>query len=486
MNIFGVIFPLALYVFWLIMGIWVHNVSVGTKETNKRVTLTMYTLGFYGLSVLLSRETESTPPSYTPQQTVEEGAEREDSASEAGPGIRLIGKDGTPLQADLDEREMSRALTVVRELVQEAIEERATDIHLEPEEGRLKVRYRVDGMLQDRHYYPAEIGPRMISALKVLGGLDVAEKRRAQDGSFSAKLAGRSIDFRLATTATSRGEALAIRILDKAVGLRDLDQLGLSDGLYKKVRRVVQAPHGMLLACGPTGCGKTTTLYAAINELDTATRNVITIEDPIEYNIANVKQHNINKKAGIGFADLLKNVLRQDPDIIMVGEIRDGQTAEIAMQASQTGHFVYSTLHANESISAVFRLFDLGVPPYLVASSVSALLSQRLVRKLCENCKKPTSVQPRILRRLEVSEEANFHKPMGCERCNNTGYRGRTGVFELLVFNDPVRHLVRQTPSIVDLRETAERAGYQPMRKEAVAKAAAGTTSLQEALRATQ
>jgi type II secretory ATPase GspE/PulE/Tfp pilus assembly ATPase PilB-like protein len=487
MNIPGIVVPAFVYAFWVVVSLWVYKASPQGEERARRGTLSIYTFGIWGVAVLVGgKDVENVFSPFLKKVAGVFGlGTAAASPKDELPSIQLIAHDGhTP---DYDRISASDAIEVVRETTMEAIEQRATDIHLEPEGGQLRVRYRIDGVLQEARAYPGDMTRKVVSALKVLGGLDVAERRRGQDGSFMAQYKGRHIDFRVATAGTSHGEALVLRILDRAVALRSLDELGLSSTLYKQFQRIVHAPHGMLLVCGPTGSGKSTTLYAALQEVDTHARNVITIEDPIEYEIEGVKQYSINPKAGIQFANLLRNVLRQDPDVLMVGEIRDADTAEIAMQASQTGHFVYSTLHANDSIAAVFRLFDLDVPAYLVSSSVTAVLAQRLVRRLCEECKVPTMPSQKILDMLHLEpDKAQFFEPGGCEKCRDTGYYGRTGVFEMLIFEDEIRQLVRETAGLVQLRRTAREAGYVPMKVQGLAKAATGVTSLKEVLRVTQ
>ena len=381
----------------------------------------------------------------------------------------------------------SGALPTVKRILQEAIRERATDVHFEPEWDQLKVRYRIDGMLQLFHSYSADMGPKMISALKVLAGEDVAESRRAQDGSFSGALDGRSVDFRTATSGTSQGEKMVVRILDRTSALKTLDGLGLRKKTHRRIRAFLKKTNGMLLASGPTGSGKSTTLYAALQEIDRAAKNVTTIEDPVEYNLEGVTQQGINEEAGITFAEVLRNTLRQDPDVLMVGEIRDRETAEITMQAAMTGHLVLSTVHANDTISCIYRLFDLSVRPYLISSAIGAILSQRLMRKLCRHCraeKKPTPEERKALG-LSEGKSVALYDAVGCDRCHGTGYRGRIGAFELLEFTDELRDLIQSKGSTTELRKAARKAGMVPLKKDALAKAMRGITTVEEALRAT-
>ena len=489
MNYPLIFLVVGLYVFWLSMMVLVHRKFGELRSSRMPMTLTFYTLGLAAPLFLLSKKEVNIPtPAWlkTLRRKLSflikrrgSGGDKEDLR------ISFIGQDG---ETSEPARGQGKALKIAGSVLQDAIQEGATDVHFEPEPDQLKVRYRIDGMLQFRHSYPPDLAPGVVSSLKVLAGEDMAERRRAQDGSFGAVLDGRDIDFRTATTGTSHGEKMVVRILDKKAQLRSMENLGMRKRTLRKLQSMVERPTGMLVVCGPTGSGKSTTLYAALQEVDTIARNVITIEDPIEYHLENISQLNINERAGITFAKLLRNTLRQDPDILMVGEIRDKETAEIAMQAALTGHFVYTTAHANDTVSSIFRLLDLSVKPYLIASSVSAILAQRLVRTLCPTCKVAREPTEEELENLGIdrSKVDKLYDPEGCDECFGTGYRGRTGVFELLEFNDELQDLVQSEPSIPQVKKAAKRAGLVPLRQDALVKALQGVTSLQEAIRVTR
>jgi len=406
--------------------------------------------------------------------------------------IRLKRKDGTELEALGAEarvtQDQSEAVIAVKEVIESAVRARATDIHLEPKEKELNIRFRVDGILHALPSYPIQLAAPMISVLKVLGDMDIAEKRQAQDGTFTGELEGRTLDFRVATASSLHGETMSIRILDRDRDLINLDRLGMDKATRARFSRIISAPHGMLIVAGPTGAGKTTTLYAALQELDAYQKNIMTIENPIEYRLDNITQQAINPKAGITFASALRAMLRQDPDIIMVGEIRDAETARTALQAAMTGHFVFTTIHANDSVTALFRLMDLGVEPYLVASSLSAILAQRLVRLLCNNCKQPYPPKAELLKRVGIKPEQcrAFYKAVGCEQCQGIGYYGRTGIFELLVLNDTIRDLIRSNPSIQLIKAEARKAGLVTLQEDGLRKVCQGLTSLKELIRVTK
>ena len=485
----------AAYAFWLWMMVLVHRRYAGSKSQRAAMTLTFYSLGIAAPLMLLVTERVSLPmPGWLRKLArlspgMGTGREKRRQERREAVGLSFIGHDGQPLAPQGGRsRKPEGQLTTAANLLQQAISERATDVHLEPEPGQLKVRFRIDGLLQLRQSYPIDMAPAIVSALKVMAGEDMSEKRRGQDGSFSAIFEGRSIDFRTATTGTSHGEKMLIRILDRKASLRSMSALGLRKQTYRRLRPIVDAPSGMLIVCGPTGSGKTTTIYAALQGTDAIRKNVVTIEDPIEYNLDNVTQLNINEKAGITFASLLRATLRQDPDVVMVGEIRDRETAETAMQAALTGHFVYTTVHANDSVSCIFRLLDLSVRPYLIATSVTAILAQRLVRRLCKNCRVAREATPRDAQMLKVdiSDVSALYEPVGCEQCYGTGYRGRMGVFELLVLDDPLRDLVQKKASITELKTVAKTSGLISLKLDAVSKALRGVTSVEEAIGVTR
>ncbi len=404
--------------------------------------------------------------------------------------IVLLRKDGTSLE-DLPYQERqthpSEAVTAIKELIESGVLSRATDVHLEPKEKELQARFRIDGILHNVPSYPPDLAAPMMSSVKVLSDMDIAERRKHQDGTFMGRLGGHTLDFRVSTAPSVHGETMVIRILDRSVGLIKLTKLGLSPKPLGAIRRILTLPHGMLIVSGPTGSGKTTTLYAMISEIDAYQKNIITIEDPIEYRLDNVTQTAINPKAGITFAGALRSSLRQDPDVMLVGEIRDAETARVALQASMTGHFVFTTLHANDAVTSLFRLLDLGIEAYLISSSLAAVVSQRLVRVLCPDCKVPYLPTPDFLKKLKIrpTAELRFYKAQGCEDCQGTGYRGRTGVFGLFELNDTAKDLVRTNPSVQLIKAEARKSGLRPLREEGLRKVIQGITSLKEVLRVT-
>lgn len=405
-----------------------------------------------------------------------------------GPPIRLIGKSGKGAgEVDRSKQvESSGGYLAARELIYDAILRRTTDIHLEPKEDEISVRLRVDGVMYPAEPFDRSTGDAIINIFKVLGAMDITERRKPQDGSFRAETEGRQIDFRVATQGVQFGEKMSLRILDQGSSVKTLPMLGLRKQLMEQVAEIVHQPHGMFLSCGPTGAGKSTTLYAALQEIDALESNIITIEDPVEYKMANVTQIEINTKAGQTFAGSLRSVLRQDPDVLLVGEIRDAETAKIACQASTTGHMVFSTLHANDTVTALFRLIDLGVEPFLLASSLSAILGQRLVRKLCEDCREPYRPDVELLHTLGLPAEKvdKFYRPPksgnACPTCSGMGYFGRMGVFELLVMTDRLRDMIRETPNLAAIKAEARKNGMLYMIEEGLRLVVKGTTSLEE------
>jgi len=362
---------------------------------------------------------------------------------------------------------------------------RATDIHVEPRGGRdIQIRCRVDGLLKPLRSLPSDTGRSMISAIKVLSDMDIAERRRPQDGSFAVLAAGRRFDVRVNSGPTGFGEKVALRLLDPAgaVLASGLGGLGLRRDALQTLRSVIHRSHGMLIVCGPTGSGKTTTVYAALREIDGLVRNVVTIEDPIEYQLENVSQTAVNPAAELTFAAILRAVLRQDPDVILVGEIRDKETAEIAMQAALTGHFVFTTLHANDAPTTVMRLLDIGIEASLIQSAVTAVLAQRLVRTLCTACREAYEPEAGDRRKygLPADKVRRLYRAKGCPACSHTGYRGRTGIYELLLVDTAVRSLLVGRPSLEHVRQAAARQGMKTLRQAATLKAVEGITTLEE------
>ena len=412
-------------------------------------------------------------------------------ATPAAAGIVLLRKDGTPVDGrgnDGLDREISQAVKTVQEIFTKAVQLRATDIHLEPKVGdELVVRCRIDGMLQNVSQIAGAEGRAVVSAVKVLSDMDIAERRRPQDGTFAVLMQDRKFDVRAASGPTNFGEKMALRLLDADGGMvkAGLGALGMRDSMLKTLRAIVHQPHGMLVVCGPTGSGKTTTVYVALGEIDVLTRNIITIEDPIEYRLDGISQTAVNNTADLTFAKILRSVLRQDPDVILVGEIRDKETAEIAMQAALTGHFVFTTLHANDAPTTVTRLLDIGVDATLIQSAVSAVLAQRLVRVLCPKCKEPIKPSEELRQKMGVPADKDvvIYREKGCPACHGTGYRGRTGIHELLVLDAPIRELLVGRPSVQAIRAQARKAGMRTLQEAGLAKVLAGVTSVNEIVR---
>ena len=411
----------------------------------------------------------------------------------AGPPIVFIGKSQGGGKIDPDrvaKAEESKSYMSAKELVYDAVLRRATDIHLEPTQEQMSVRYRIDGILHAAEPFDRPTGDAVLNVIKVLAALDISEKRKPQDGSFAAKLEAREIDFRVATSGSKSGEKMVMRILDNASSVGRLEEVGLRAKLVSEVRALVTQPHGMFLCCGPTGSGKTTTLYASLREIDRFQKNIITVEDPIEYHLDGVTQMEINTKGGQTFAGSLRSILRQDPDVIMIGEIRDQETATIACQAATTGHMVFSTVHSNDTVTALFRLLDLGVEPFMIASALTAVLGQRLVRVLCETCKEPYKPKPEFLKKANLPADkvdVFYRKPTEpqqvCPVCGGTGYLGRTGVFELLVITEPMRDLIRENPSINAIKAEARKNGMIYLQEDGLRQVIQGKTSIDELLR---
>lgn len=391
-----------------------------------------------------------------------------------------------------DLKDLAGGAPVVRlanALIARAIAERASDIHIEPEAGRVRVRLRVDGILHEVMTIPKDLQSPVISRIKVMGGMDVAERRAPQDGRITLIARPQEYDFRISTYPAVHGENVVIRVLEKSAAQITLDKLGLQPEVADSFSKMVHSPYGMILTCGPTGAGKTTTLYAALNMINTVERNIITIEDPVEYQLPGVVQANVNRKAGLTFATGLRTMVRQDPDVILVGEIRDSETAEVAVEAALTGHLVLSTLHANDSAGAAARLIDMQVEPFLVASSIVGLLSQRLVRTVCSRCAAPFVPSADLLAQLNLGAGAEdltgAVKGTGCEQCGRTGYKGRTGVYELLKIDDDIRSAIISRSSAATIRQIAIEKGMHTLRMDALDKVKKGQTTIEEVMRVT-
>jgi len=380
----------------------------------------------------------------------------------------------------------SPAVEIVNMLITQGLRDRASDIHIEPQKDYLRIRFRIDGVLQDVAHLPSSTGAAVSSRIKIMADMNIVERRRAQDGQISLSVDGRDLDIRVATIETIWGEKLVLRLLDRGRSLITLEQLGFSRGAYDKYQSMLRSPYGMIIVSGPTGSGKTTTLYASINQLDQQARNVMTIEDPVEYTFDNINQSQINKLADISFANGLRAILRQDPDIILVGEIRDRETAEIAVQSALTGHLVLSSLHATDSVGALLRFLDMGIEGFLIASSVIAIMAQRLVRKVCDGCKtphEPTLEEIQFAASLGRAVPDHLFHGQGCTRCNHTGYYDRIGVFELLTMSDALKRLVILRAGHREITTIAVADGMVSLRLDAWDKVESGVTTVSEILR---
>jgi type IV pilus assembly protein PilB len=376
-------------------------------------------------------------------------------------------------------------IILLNTVLEQAIHQRASDIHIEPYENQCLVRFRIDGVLYDFRPLNAEEHIPLISRIKILANIDIAEHRLPMDGRFSISLVGKRWDVRVSTVPTQHGEKAVLRILAKDSTTISLEELGMLERERKIFESLISKPHGMLLVTGPTGSGKTTTLYTALRSMDTVGRNVITIEDPVEYELARVTQIQVHPKIGLTFAAALRAVLRQDPDVVMVGEIRDLETLGMAVQAALTGHFVFSTLHCNDSASAATRSTDMGLEPFLFASSVIGVVAQRLVRKICPLCRVPEPLPPVVRQRLGITDpNAATYRGKGCKDCRHTGYRGRVGVYELLAINEAVRTAIQERRSASEIRRAAVQSGMVALRDDALRKVLSGITTLDEVLRA--
>ncbi|MBT8764742.1 type II secretion system ATPase GspE [Metapseudomonas boanensis] len=387
----------------------------------------------------------------------------------------------------LEQEDDAPIIRLINAILGEAIKENASDIHLETFEKRLVVRFRVDGILREVLEPKRELAALLVSRIKVMARLDIAEKRIPQDGRISLRVAGREVDIRVSTLPSANGERVVLRLLDKQAGRLTLQHLGMSDRDRLLLEETVRRPHGILLVTGPTGSGKTTTLYASLVTLNDRTRNILTVEDPIEYHIEGIGQTQVNPKVDMTFARGLRAILRQDPDVVMVGEIRDQETAEIAVQASLTGHLVLSTLHTNSAIGAITRLVDMGVEPFLLSSSLLGVLAQRLVRVLCPHCKEPYQADAAECDLLGVAPAAApmLYRARGCGECHQQGYRGRTGIYELVVFDDHMRSLIHSVASEQEMIRRA-RLSSASIRDDGRRKVMEGVTTVEEVLRVTQ
>ena len=380
-------------------------------------------------------------------------------------------------------------IKLVTLIITEALRARASDIHIEPMMSRLRIRYRVDGVCFEVENPPKSLQGAIISRCKIMADMDVAEKRRPQDGRIRMKLLGRDIDLRVSALPATNGPSLVMRILDKESVLLGVQDLGFGDDDYRRFKNIIKRPNGIFLVTGPTGSGKTTTLYAALNELNTPDRKIITAENPVEYSIAGINQAEVRERIGMTFARILRAMLRQAPNVILVGEIRDQETADIAIQAALTGHLVFSTLHTNDAPSAITRLIDIGVQPFLVSSSIQAIMAQRLVRTICKNCKEPYEAPEHELRSAGISPEDVAHAPLhrgaGCPECQGTGYKGRLGIFELMEMDSELRDMAFHKTATNRIRDQAIASGMRTLMQDGVRKILQGITTIEEVLRIT-
>jgi len=378
-------------------------------------------------------------------------------------------------------------IRLVNDILFRALQLRASDIHVHPYEAKIQIRYRIDGILYDTLSLNRNVLSLVVSRIKVMAGMDIAERRMPQDGRCSVRLGNREIDLRVSTVPTSYGERCVLRLLDKSTGLLGLSELGMMDDDLKVFDSILDRSHGVIFVTGPTGSGKSTTLYAALNRMNAVEKNIITIEDPIEYQLGGISQMQVATKKGMTFVTALRHVLRQDPDVIMVGEVRDEETARMAIQSSLTGHLVFSTLHTNDSAGAISRLLDLGVEPYLVSSSLIAVLAQRLVRRICPECKQEYHPTESELRELGLTADSGqFFIGAGCSKCFNTGYKGRTGIYELMMVDEQIREMINVRQTAGAIKQKAIDKGLQTLRMYGAKKVLLGATTIAEVLRVTQ
>ena len=396
------------------------------------------------------------------------------------------GADSTEASEDLEHlRDMASEAPVIRlvnAMIAQAVEKRASDIHLEPFEKEFRVRYRIDGVLYNQEHPPRELKAAVISRVKLMAKLNIAERRLPQDGRIKIKTMGREVDLRVSTLPTLYDESVVMRLLDRSAGdFYDLGRLGFDEHMFRRMEHFTAMPHGIFLVTGPTGSGKSTTLYSALKRINQSDKKIITIEDPVEYQMDGINQIHVNPQIGLTFASGLRHIVRQDPDVIMVGEIRDRETADIAIRSSLTGHFVYSTLHTNDAPSAITRLTDMGVENYLITSSLVAVLAQRLVRVICQHCKSPDGT-----RMSPLGEMVQCYRGRGCDECLGSGYTGRVGIFELMELNDEIRKLIMHNEDAVSITDAARRNGMRNLREDGWLKVSNGTTTADEVMRVTQ
>src|SRR6266849_1426534 len=436
---------------------------------------------------VLARKRRVVPLRLEGGQVIVAMADPQDVLGETGEEAPAAEPTGSPSEDGED----APVVRLVNLVLSQALKDRASDVHIEPTESEMRVRYRVDGALQTVMSLPKSVQAGLATRLKVLARLNIAERRLPQDGAFEVALDGRRIDFRVSTVPTIFGERIALRLLDKTKGLLTLEQLGLDAQARRRYEGLIHQPFGIILVSGPTGSGKTTTLVSTLALLNSVDKNIITVEDPVEYQLPGVSHIQVSPRAGLTFASGLRSIVRQDPDIIMIGEIRDVETAEIAIHASLTGHLVLTTIHTNDASSALTRLADMGIEPYLIASAVIGVASQRLVRLLCPQCKQPAPIPKEIVSWLQsqVKEPlppAEFQRPVGCAQCRHTGYQGRTGIFEILVVTETLRRRALARGSAAELAEIARSEGMLSLRADGMLKTMQGLTTVEEVLQVTR
>ncbi|MBX2852328.1 MAG: Flp pilus assembly complex ATPase component TadA [Phycisphaeraceae bacterium] len=402
--------------------------------------------------------------------------------------VEIVENEEEDLDLDKDQAGSSPVIRFVNYLIYNAVKEGASDIHIEPQEKKLQVRYRIDGVLFDAMNPPGHMKNAIVSRLKIMANLDIAERRIPQDGRIRAMVHGRKLDLRMSTLPMVSGEKVVLRILDTRSIQVNLDDLGMSEDMLQMWKHQIKQPHGIVLVTGPTGSGKTTTLYSSLNQMDRQKLNISTVEDPVEYHLGGINQTQTHESIGMSFAGALRALLRQDPDVIMVGEIRDGETSKIAIQASLTGHLVLSTLHTNDAPSAVTRLINIGVEPYLIGTALNAVVAQRLVRKICDHCKEQAPPDDHIAEHLAMQGVAidQVWGGKGCDKCRNTGYSGRVGLYEMLLLNDQLRDRIAGNPNVTEFRRMCIEGGMVTLRQDGFQKVAKGQTTVDEVLRVTE
>ncbi len=449
------------------------------------------------LRFILNRDIEI---ALAPRESIQEAINRHYGQTETESVDSML-QEFTDTAIDFTETEQSSAaamnvadsdapiVKLVNLIIQEAVNLRASDIHIEPFTDRVRVRYRIDGVCVERDSPPRRLLAALISRIKIMGNIDIAEKRRPQDGRIKLQVSGKDIDLRVSVLPTNHGQSIVMRILNKESIMVGVRELGFGDDDYRRFQAIIKRPNGIFLVTGPTGSGKTTTLYAALNELNRPDKKIITAEEPVEYYLPGVNQVEVKSAIGLTFARIIRSMLRQSPNIILVGEIRDKETADMAIQASLTGHLVFSTLHTNDAPGAITRLIDVGVQPFLVASSVMAVMAQRLVRKVCPKCQEPDEPDPHELKAVGLSPEkvksANFMRGRGCNYCHHTGYRGRLGIYEMMAMNSTLREMSFRREPTQNIRRQARLFGMKTLLEDGVLKALKGITTLEEVLETT-